>query len=204
MRLLASAALLGLATLAAVPAHADTTTETIVMIRHGEKPAKGLGQLSCKGLNRSLAIPSMFVAKYGKPDFIFASNPSHQKADKGIKYDYVRPLATVEPLAIRLGMPVNTQIGQEETQKLEDALLDPSLAGKTVMISWEHTELANVARKIITDLGGTAETVPVWGDHAYDTIYIVKITRDGDKKTAQFSTDQEGLDNGLSDTCPGA
>jgi hypothetical protein len=32
-------------------------TETIVLIRQGEKPALGLGQLNCQGLNRALALP---------------------------------------------------------------------------------------------------------------------------------------------------
>jgi hypothetical protein len=204
MRFPASAAALALASLAAAPAIAAPTTETIVMVRHGEKPALGLGQLSCKGLNRSLALPNVFLAKYGKPDAIFAPNPSHQKADKGIKYDYVRPLATVEPLAIRLGMPVNAQFGQEETAKLQDALLDPSLAGKLVMVSWEHTELEHVARQIVTDLGGDPASVPVWGGHAYDTIFIVRVTRDGEHRSVQFSTEDEGLDKVVSDVCPGA
>ena len=33
----------------------STTVETLICIRHGEKPATGLGQLSCQGLNRALA-----------------------------------------------------------------------------------------------------------------------------------------------------
>ena len=40
-------------TAAAASAHAD---QTIVFLRHGEKPASGLGQLTCQGLNRSLAL----------------------------------------------------------------------------------------------------------------------------------------------------
>jgi hypothetical protein len=30
--------------------------ETMVCIRHGEKPLLGLGQLTCRGLNRALAL----------------------------------------------------------------------------------------------------------------------------------------------------
>ena len=46
--------------------------ETIVLLRHGEKPPTGLGQLTCKGLNRALALPSLLIGRYGKPDFIYA------------------------------------------------------------------------------------------------------------------------------------
>jgi hypothetical protein len=41
--------------------------ETIVLIRHGEKPDSGLGQLTCKGLNRALALPALLIGRYGKP-----------------------------------------------------------------------------------------------------------------------------------------
>jgi hypothetical protein len=39
---------------------ADTT---IVIVRHGEKPPAGLGQLSCQGLNRALALSQVLFEK---------------------------------------------------------------------------------------------------------------------------------------------
>jgi hypothetical protein len=36
---------------------ADSKVETIIFIRHGEKPLSGLGQITCQGLNRALALP---------------------------------------------------------------------------------------------------------------------------------------------------
>ncbi len=33
--------------------------ETLVFVRHGEKPAQGYGQLNCQGLNRALALPAV-------------------------------------------------------------------------------------------------------------------------------------------------
>jgi hypothetical protein len=39
------------------PAWADDDVETIVLLRHGEKPEGGLGQLNCQGLNRALVAP---------------------------------------------------------------------------------------------------------------------------------------------------
>ena len=36
-------------------AKSHNAVETVVFVRHGEKPEKGLGQLSCRGLNRALA-----------------------------------------------------------------------------------------------------------------------------------------------------
>jgi hypothetical protein len=85
------------------------TTETIVIIRHAEKPADDLGQLNCQGLNRALALPTVIQKKFGRPNVIFAPNPSEQVTEDGEKYDYVRPLATIEPTAISFGLPVHAQ-----------------------------------------------------------------------------------------------
>lgn len=54
------------------PGHAQARggeghAETVVLIRHGEKPVSGLGQLSCQGLNRALALPGVLMAKLGRP-----------------------------------------------------------------------------------------------------------------------------------------
>jgi hypothetical protein len=92
-------------------AHGNIDTETIVFVRHGEKPNGGLGQLNCRGLNRSLALPAVIAKTFGRPSAIFAPNPADQKNDDGEPYDYVRPLATIEPTAISLGLPVHASIG---------------------------------------------------------------------------------------------
>ena len=52
--------------------------ETIIFLRHDEKPFDGLGQLTCQGLNRVLALPQVLLSKVGKPDYIFAPNPFFQ------------------------------------------------------------------------------------------------------------------------------
>ena len=47
-----------------------TGTETIVVLRHGEKAPGGLGQISCKGLNRALALPKVLIGRFGRADAI--------------------------------------------------------------------------------------------------------------------------------------
>ena len=98
--------------------------ETLVFVRHGEKPAQGFGQLDCQGLNRSLALPAVIAAKFGKPDAIFAPDPGQQKDDSGHPYYYVRPLATIEPTAIQFQLPVQTPYGFAQIDKLGAALAD--------------------------------------------------------------------------------
>lgn len=179
--------------------------ETIVLIRHGEKPPAGLGQLNCKGLNRALALPSLLIGRYGKPDYIYAPNPSIQVNDGNNQptYSYVRPLATIEPTAIRLGMPVNTQIGFLQIDDLQKALLQPAYAHSLIFVAWEHIKLRDFAQQMLKAYGTSLTAVPEWPNSDYDTIYVFHITRSADNTPhATLDIQHENLTN-LSDTCPG-
>jgi hypothetical protein len=198
---------LGLAVLAvaisAAELKAEPLTETLVFIRHGEKPQAGLGQLSCKGLNRALALPAVIKAGFGKPDAIFAPDPSIRKEDGGASYDYIRPLATVEPTAIAFGLPVDTSFGYEDIAGLQAALGKPEYRKATVLIAWEHKQITALSRQILGANGGDADQVPKWKGNDFDSISVIRIVRDGDRTTASFERRKEMLD-GQSDTCPGA
>ncbi len=97
--------------------------ETIVCVRHGEKPPAGLGQLTCQGLNRALRLPQVLIAKFGKPDFIFAPDPNQVNHDPAGDFCYVRPLATIEPTAIQCSLPVNTHFGFTDIAGLEPVVM---------------------------------------------------------------------------------
>jgi hypothetical protein len=182
---------------APAPGSASPVVETIVCFRHGEKPPGGLGQLNCRGLNRALALPKVLLPKFGKPQFVFAPNPS-QRADG---FDYLRPLATVEPVAIQCGLPVDTRFGFLEIRALESELEKPAYQNATVYMSWEHVLLAEFAKEVVTLHGGDPSTVPNWAVDDFDTIYVLKITTTRGRRAVSFSTDHEGL-NSLSDDCP--
>jgi len=189
--------------MAAAPEVAATerSEETLVLIRHGEKPADGLGQLSCQGLNRSLVLPSVLTAKFGKPAFIFAPNPQQQTNDKGRLYDYIRPLATIEPTAIQLGLPVNTQFGFRDVERLRKELTRAKYQTALVFVAWEHTLLASLVKDLVAQGGGDPSKVPTWEHDDFDSIYVVELTRVGGRLSALFTRDQEGLNN-LSPKCP--
>src|SRR3954463_11657169 len=97
LKIIAAIALL----LSAAAAQAATTTETIVFFRHGEKPSGGYGQLTCQGFNRAIALHDVLVGRFGKPDYLFAPNPTPKRADPAGSFYYIRPIATIEPMAIR-------------------------------------------------------------------------------------------------------
>lgn len=183
----------------ATAASDDTNAETIVAIRHGEKPAGGLGNLNCKGLRRALALPDVLLSKYGKPDFIFAPNPI-ERYDGG-QYNYVRPLATIEPTAIRCELPVNTDFGYTQIDDLAIELRKADYQHALIFIAWEHGQLEKLAKLLVAWYGGDPSQVPYWSDRDYDTIFVFRIFRQDGRNMLVFSTDHEALDS-LSDSCP--
>ena len=191
----------GQTNLISVAGTSGTNMETIVCIRHGEKPREGLGQLTCRGLNRALALPDVLLGKYGKPQFIFAPNPTQKVDDKGGDYYYVRPLITIEPTAIRCGLPVNTEFGFKQIKGLQDELEKPQYWNATVFIAWEHLNLDKFVKHLVKADGGNPDQVLLWPDNDYDSIFLIKITHSNRHESVAFSIDHEGLNN-LSDKCP--
>ena len=184
------------------PTPADTKVETLVFIRHGEKTDPDIGQLSSQGLNRALALPFVLEKKFGRPDFLFAPATTLKKESKGKEYAYVRPLATIEPTAIRLGMTVDTRYAFDQIADLQSDLCDLSHRESKIFIVWEHKLLGDVVRKIVTAFGGDAHEVGDWDKSDYDSIFIVKLrTEPGGKRSVAFERDKEGLD-GLSVNYP--
>jgi hypothetical protein len=178
-----------------------TGTETLVFLRHGEKPSGGYGQLTCQGLQRAIALPSVLTARYGNAQYVFAPNPSPVLPDPAGKFYYVRPLATIEPTAIRLGLPVNAAYGYSDIKGLQSALVDPLYATATIYVAWEHVYLQQLVQNLMNAYGG-GTTVPSWPNSDYDSIYLVRLTyANGIATTAQFTHEYEGLNN-LSTACP--
>jgi hypothetical protein len=181
---------------------AAPTTETIVLIRHGEKPPAGLGQLDCQGLNRALALPAVIQRDFGRPDAIYAPDPSEAKPDLGHPFDYVRPLATVEPTAIVMGLPVHASIGGTHIDELQHALELPGYRSSLVLVAWEHAEIVKLVRKLLSQYGGDAASVPDWKGSDFDSIYVIRLTWTGASATVSFERRAQHLD-GQSTTCPG-
>src|ERR1700721_659526 len=122
--------------------------ETIVAVRHAEKPASSLGQLTCMGLNRALALPKVLIPRYGKPDRIYAPAPGKRIGRRGnLNYSYVRPLMTIEPIAIQLEMPVNALIGFKNVGQLRKELLAAENANSGIYLGWGRFFLMHFRRR---------------------------------------------------------
>jgi hypothetical protein len=184
-----------------LPSDDGATVETLVFLRHGEKPPGGLGQLSCKGLNRALAIADVLPKKFGHPDFLFAPDPGQLVGDPVGPDYYVRPLITIEPLAIRLGMPVNTLFGYKEIKALDQELDRKEYHRALVFLCWEHGYEYGAVRELMRMFGAAPDAIPKWPGEDYDVLYVVKITRGNGPAQISFSVEHEELD-GQSPQCP--
>lgn len=182
---------------------AASPVETIVFFRHGEKPAGSLGQLNCQGLNRALALPDVLISKFGKPDYLFAPDPEEKVTAGEQEFNYVRPLATIEPTAIRLGMPVNTNYGFTEIDELEAELTNQIYGHALIFVAWEHVKLAQLVKNIVQAYAGDPAQVPDWKEADYDSLYVLRIRGYEPFRSISFTHDHEALNN-LSADCPNA
>jgi len=180
------------------------SVETLVLVRHAEKPAEGLGLLTCKGLNRALLLPDFFSANFERPDHIFAPNPAVKVTEihgNGQRYDYVRPLLTIGPTAVRFGVPISTQLPFNDPGLLADTLLDPQYHNDTIYVAWEHSNLVAFAEIVLTRFHDPT-VVPGWPNSDYDTFYVFRIDW-GKSPTLKFEVRSENL-GPLSENCPQA
>jgi hypothetical protein len=153
----------------------------IVFIRHGEKPEKG-GNLTCKGLNRSLMLPSLISKKFGVPDYIYVPSLT-----LGAKTKHARMFETVIPLAARYNIDIDSKFEETDSAGIAN---DIKQKKGIVLVVWEHKAI----NPIIHALGVKYDTD--WGSDDYDSIIIITF-KDG---KATLATDKEGLNP--SDDCP--
>lgn len=166
--------------------------ETLIFVRHGEKPANDSGQLTCKGLNRALALPDVLLDRYGKPDFIFAAGPKENKTGSSL-----RALSTIMPTAVRVGLPIGIQFHADDIAGLQQELLSDKYQNSRIFIVWEHKNLDKAVKNIVAARGGDASLVPEWPGSDFDSIFVV--TLDQDK--VSFRQEREGLTQ-LAESCP--
>ncbi|CAI1119083.1 histidine phosphatase family protein [Serratia liquefaciens] len=166
--------------------------ETLIFVRHGEKPANDSGQLTCKGLNRALALPDVLLDRYGKPDFIFAAGPKENKTGSSL-----RALSTIMPAAVRVGLPIGIQFHADDIAGLQQELLSDKYQNSRIFIAWEHKNLDKAVKNIVAARGGDASLVPEWPGSDFDSIFVVTL----DQGKVSFRQEREGLTQ-LAESCP--
>ena len=180
---------------------AEATETTVVMVRHGEKPVSDLGQLACQGLNRALKLANVLYSRFGAANLIFAPNPSVKIQADGVEWSYVRPLATIEPYAIKIGSSVNADYGWNNLSPVVNAILQREKG--LIVVAWEHHGIVGMSRDLMKALGANPDDIPVWSGDDFDSMYVFKIDHTSDVKQSRitFHKMTEGL-NGQSKDCP--
>lgn len=153
----------------------------VVILRHAEKPDDG-ANLSCRGLNRSLARPAILWNRYGRPDLVLVPT-----LKQGNETRHARMFQTIVPMAVRLNLEINTSFEEDDVTGMANHVLGQS---GTVLIVWQHSQIPALTKAL-----GVGD-VPEWKDKDFDSIWVVT-RHDG---TSRLSTAVEGLDP--SPDCP--
>lgn len=195
---------------APVPEESTTLNPlTLVIFRHAEKPMRenGVmmenGHLGAQSVNRLARLPDALLGQFGCPDLLVAPNPAVKMRNKatGEYFNYVRPLATIVPLAVKIEFPVWTPYGFSQNDFLaRDLLVDKALApdakgkAKTVFVAWErnnirklYEQLAAIGRLTsregssisVEGVSYTCEKPAKWEQCDFDSIWLIHAVSGG-------------------------
>lgn len=139
--------------------------KTIFIVRHGEKPGDpaldnpedGI-DLSTRGYERAAALAPYFVAKFGKPDAMFATQPSKHSN---------RPVETITPLAQAVNEEIKADIADADFASLANEILsDSKYGGQVLLICWHHGNIPALTQA----LGGQPPEDP-WPGAVFDRVW---------------------------------
>ncbi|RON08066.1 histidine phosphatase family protein [Pseudomonas brassicacearum] len=179
-------------------------TQTLVFLRHAEKPAGGLGQLNCQGLNRAINLAQLLPEKFGKANYVFAANPTRnvEEGEFDNSYSYLRPLLTISPTAIKLGLPVNIEFSANDISELANELLHDKYHNSIIYTAWSHGYLPDLINKVAEKASGeTRPLIDDWPSNDFDSLYVLTLTWHNGKVTLLSHSYKQELNNGPQ-TCP--
>jgi hypothetical protein len=181
----AAAGSIAVAAGAAVATASPTDADTILLIRHAEKPTgsgvpygitadgeRSDGSLTVQGWTRAGALVELFDpagggvrAGLGKPGVVYAAKPNGDKSQ--------RPSQTVTPVAARLGVDLQLAYAKGDEDKLVAELA--GLHGVT-LVSWQHEQIP----AIVAALGAVQPAPPKqWPDDRFDVVWVFTRTSTG-------------------------
>ncbi len=156
--------------------------QMVLIIRHAEKTGeKGDIHLSKKGVERADVLFRLFEATkerakpFPTPDFIFAA--SNDKSSQ-------HPFETVAPLAKRFKLTINEKFDSKLPTKADDKtgmhrlrdeiFGDSKYFGKTVLVSWRHKSLPELAKTL-----KAADAPAKWKDEVFDRVWQINYNDEG-------------------------
>jgi broad specificity phosphatase PhoE len=111
--------------------------QVVLVMRHAEKSGDPSDpDLTAAGEARARALADYIPHEFGAPDFIFAAALSKHSA---------RPYETVQPLAKRVGVPIDATIADQDYGVLaSDLLTDADYAAKRIVVCWHHGNIPSL------------------------------------------------------------
>lgn len=142
----------------------------VVIIRHGEKISDADSRLGPKGCERAFLLPKFFSQFTG-----VAAIYAQQIGKIG---GSVRSMATMAPTAKAMNLRINNKFRRVETKALAQEILEtPDYRDKTVIVSWEHDAITELAEDLGVDL---KKKLKEWPAKVYDQAWV--LTFSGKKK----------------------
>lgn len=130
----------------------DGCEATVMLVRHCEK-GDIREHCSYQGFERSVYLASLFGDgehdRWPLPSYIFALSPVGR--DNARKMNF-REIETVEPLATKAGITIDDSYPVHRAAELASEVLtflqSGQMCGKLTVISWKHSEISHLARKL--------------------------------------------------------
>jgi hypothetical protein len=161
------------------PAQNYLANNTVLIVRHTEKPETGTG-LTPLGEARA-----RLYAKYFEPfqeeglsiyvDSLYAGADSTNS---------IRPRLTLEPISKATGLPLHLKVGTKDSEALVRELrTEPH--GRHPLIAWRHGEIP----ALLTAFGASPEKLlpnGQWPDDVYDWVIVLTTGPDGQLSSARL------------------
>jgi phosphohistidine phosphatase SixA len=148
--------------------------QVVLVMRHAEKSGDPSDpDLTAAGEARATALADYIPQEFGAPDFIFAAALSKHSA---------RPYETVQPLARRVGVPIDATIADQDYGVLaSDLLSDADYAAKRIVVCWHHGNIPSLMHA----LGAASGTYPdPWDPAVFNLILKVEFPVGGPSVTS--------------------
>lgn len=159
------------------PFQPATGPSRLIVLRHAEKTGDRRDRnLSPAGHERAARLISYVMETFGRPDFLIAAKSSGRSR---------RPVETIEPLAVALGLEIKSKFDDDEIDALIAALGEKSAyRGKLGVISWRHSELP----QLVASLGAPPGTFPAeWSEADYATVVDIRYGPDAAVSAKQLT-----------------
>jgi phosphohistidine phosphatase SixA len=147
------------------------TNARILLMRHAEKTGDPIDpHLSQDGYARAAKLADFIPATFGIPQFLIATSISKHS---------VRPIETLEPLSMKIGVSVDATYADQDYSALASQLLsEPSYADAGALIG-HHGNIPSMAHALRAKLASYPDP---WDAHVFNQILVLSYLDDGEPK----------------------